>query len=79
MDKAPIEVAAISYEVTVTKSGKPSTKPATDPKTVFERAGDLDRFEAHALPYMSAKVRVLRNRVPPPPRSPARLSASTFR
>ena len=57
-----IEATAIRAEVT-TKPG--TTKQFKDPKTIFEKGTDLDAFEAHAKPYIAAKVEALRSAPPP--------------
>jgi hypothetical protein len=68
--KDPIDLAAISYEIKVTKTTGGTTtttnQPARDPKTIFKHPADLDRFESHTRPYMSAKLESLRSRIPPP-------------
>ncbi|HLL25172.1 MAG TPA: hypothetical protein VK427_23720 [Kofleriaceae bacterium] len=64
--KGPVDLSVISYETQVTKGGTTSMKPQGDPKTVFERRADLDRFETHAQPYMSTKIASLKRKVPRP-------------
>jgi hypothetical protein len=57
-----IEVAAIRAEVKVGAKAK----QIPDPKTVFEKSNHLNAFEAHAKPYLAAKVEALRHATPRP-------------
>jgi hypothetical protein len=57
-----IEVAAIRAEVRVGAK----TKQIPDPKTVFEKGNHLNAFEAHAKPYLAAKLEALRRATPRP-------------
>jgi hypothetical protein len=57
----PIEAAAVRMDVTLPSA---KTKPIKDPKAIFEKPSDLDAFEAHAQPYLAAKLEATRARPP---------------
>jgi hypothetical protein len=56
-----IEAAAIEASVTV----KGVSKSLPDPKSVFETNTQLDAFEAHARPYIAAKMEALQGAAAP--------------
>jgi hypothetical protein len=59
-----VEMAEIRAEVTIPKKSAPVKW--NDPKTIFENVADLNTFEQHMKPYMSAKISALKSSPMPP-------------
>ncbi|HLL22635.1 MAG TPA: hypothetical protein VK427_10905, partial [Kofleriaceae bacterium] len=57
-----IRLAVIEYQASKPTSSGPVSNSFE--KTIFEDSADLNAFEAHARPYMSAKIDSLKGAVP---------------
>lgn len=59
----PIRLASIEYQVTlITSAGRQLTK--SHEKTIFEDVAELDAFQNHARPYLSAVIHGLKGAPP---------------